>query len=140
MEPGPNLDPLNLQKMPLKNLVQSWLERSSSKNAGKKALRLFCFFHKLLGFKSAILFKMLKKKHFAPFSTANYFWIDFSKILNNLLFHAANQVYWTSVEIESIDLEYKSELMVKLSWNFDFAPKIAKKATKKYHKYLRKSN
>ena len=39
--PGPNLDPLNLQKMPSKNLILACLERSPSTTAGKKDFQPF---------------------------------------------------------------------------------------------------
>ena len=42
------------------------------------------------------------KKMLSPFSAAYYFLIDFSKILQ--FFHAANPIYLTSLETESMEL------------------------------------
>ena len=80
----PTLDPLNLHKMLLKNLILPCLESSLSKIVGKKVetFSFFLFLKVLLRFKNATSFKILKKKmHFAPFSTGYYFLIGFSKTL-----------------------------------------------------------
>ena len=66
--------------MHLKNLILAVLKEIHLELLEKR-FAVFFVFLKLLGFKNAILFKILKKMHFAPFSAAYYFLKAFSKIL-----------------------------------------------------------
>ena len=82
---GPHLNPLNLRKMTLKNIILACLESSPSMVAVKKVCSLsLCLFLKLSGFKNAVSFKISKKKHFSLFSAAYCFLIDFPKVLQFL--------------------------------------------------------
>ena len=69
---------LTLYLTVLKNIILAFLENSPSTNAGKKIWSLsFCLFLKLLWFKNAISFRILKKIYFSPFSEAYYMIVFF---------------------------------------------------------------
>ena len=120
--------------MPLKNIILACLESSLSRIAVKKIFSsCFCLILKILGFKNAISFKILKINAFIPFSAVYYVLIDFSEIYN-LLFHTANQVYLRYVEIESMELSTE----VRLSRSFNFSPEIPQINQIKHHNSLRK--
>ena len=126
------------------------LESSPSRIVGKRVCSLsFWLFLKLLGFKNAILFKILKKKtHFAPFSAAYYFLIDFSKILK-FTFPYSQPSLLSILSNCEYELEY-----IRQNWWSNFhtisilLPKSKKKKKKeiiiiiknqkKYHNLLRK--
>ena len=83
LEPRTNLDPLNLEKMPLKNFILACLERSPSKIAKKKNFSFpFFLFLKLFGFEKCYLVQNFRKKlHSGPCSVAYFFCDRFFKNL-----------------------------------------------------------
>ena len=115
--------------MPLNNLIWACLEKGPSRIAGEKVCSLFCLFLRLLGFRNAIIQNFESNAFCSMFSSL----LLFDRFVKKLTIYFSTQPTKSTEhpgKLRALNWVRKSELMVKLSGNFDLLPKLHKKVTK----------